>query len=66
MMLLLGVLSHKTSLLTAPSVLKTEESVLRIKRVENQKPKRKKKIRFSEIAKGTQTVASEGLLEEVT
>ena len=42
MMLLLGVLSHKTSLLTAPSVLKTEESVLRIKRVENQKPKRKK------------------------
>ena len=24
------------------------------------------KIRFSEIAKGTQTVASEGLLEEVT
>ena len=44
MMLLLGVLSHKASLLTALSVLKTEESVFRIKRVENQKPKRKNQI----------------------
>ena len=42
MMLLLGVLSHKNSLLTALSVLKTEERVFRIKRVENKKPKRKK------------------------
>ena len=60
MMLLLGILSHKTSLLTAPSVLKTEERVLRIKSWEPETTE--EKFRFSEMAKGTQTVASEGLV----